>query len=166
MCRWRECLWLILEGKTWNIANPSASKKCTACFSPLFCQAQGQAPLLWLLLPTATNVAVVPVPEKLAPICTSRNVPQTDSFFAAVATTHHKSSGLAKTMLARGLGSNPVWRLGYEFGNFQPPGICSYYCYLQYDKAMMEILLVRPHWKSCFTNHMHMGNVGWWKGPL
>lgn len=78
----------------------------------------------------------------------------------------HKSLSLAKTILSRALGSNPVWRFGYEFGNFQPLSVRSYQCYLQNDKGVMEILLPRPYRESCLTNHMHMDNVSRWKGPL
>lgn len=101
----------------------------------------------------------------MTPTCMSRNAPQTDSFFAA-AVTSHKSAGLAKPCRQEDLEAILWESLGYEFGNFQPLGICSYYCYLQNDKAVMEIRLVRSHWESCLTNHMHMGNVSWWKGPL
>lgn len=88
----------------------------------------------------------------------SRNAPQTDSFFAAVVTSH-KSSGLAKPCRQEDLEAILCESLGYEFGNFQPLGICSYYCYLQNDKVVMEIRLVTPHWESCLNNHMYMGNV-------
>lgn len=58
--------WLNLEGKTWNTDNPSGSRMDTAHFPPSFCQAQVQAPLLWMLLPIVTKVGMGPVPEKLA----------------------------------------------------------------------------------------------------
>lgn len=96
----------------------------------------------------------------------SRNAAQTNVFFATVVTMSHKSLGLAKTILSRALGSNPVWRFGYEFGNFQSLGVRSYQCYLQNDKAVMEILLPRPYRESCLTNHMHMDNVSRQKGPF